>query len=518
MAAEDDPLQPLSWGQTTGGQPHPMEASTKDPGTSLVPRSSPSCGVLPSASSSQAQEWPLLKPVRRFAPPSAATAEADQVKPPLLTCSPEGAPLVHPWSGCPRRTAFAARECSSDGENESPPSDAAATPTLGRPPAAMDQGSRPTAPPSYEEKLEAYNQKYSYMKSWPGLLRLMGALELIFGGMVFACTAAYIQKDYQWPQLYGDFAGAGYGYGYVGPMAPFVLVVASLAWLVTVILLGLGVTMYYRTILLNSHWWPLTEFALNLTLSLLYMAAAIAYVNDVRRGGLCYSVFAANPLVMALCQVEGGQVAAIVFLFLTMLLYLGGSFTCLKMWQREAIRKRLLSLPTPVVLRAAPQLAASRDDTALARKATRHVEFLENGEVPERLNLVIPTGHNPKPHIVPDYVINYPSIGSMTEREKYKAVFNDLYAEYKELYREISAAEQKFQDLDAMMRQLPRHYQNRKEQSRLSAVRKEYRTKRKDPAYLEKQQRRDYLKRKLAHLKAQIQAYDWEAGEGSVAF
>uniref|UniRef100_A0A8D2LKV1 OCEL domain-containing protein n=1 Tax=Varanus komodoensis TaxID=61221 RepID=A0A8D2LKV1_VARKO len=113
---------------------------------------------------------------------------------------------------------------------------------------------------------------------------------------------------------------------------------------------------------------------------------------------------------------------------------------------------------------------------------------------------------------------NYPSIGSMTEREKYKAVFNDLYAEYKELYREISAAEQKFQDLDAMMRQLPRHYQNRKEQSRLSAVRKEYRTKRKDPAYLEKQQRRDYLKRKLAHLKAQIQAYDWEAGEGSVAF
>uniref|UniRef100_A0A8D2LMF0 OCEL domain-containing protein n=1 Tax=Varanus komodoensis TaxID=61221 RepID=A0A8D2LMF0_VARKO len=374
MAAEDDPLQPLSWGQTTGGQPHPMEASTKDPGTSLVPRSSPSCGVLPSASSSQAQEWPLLKPVRRFAPPSAATAEADQVKPPLLTCSPEGAPLVHPWSGCPRRTAFAARECSSDGENESPPSDAAATPTLGRPPAAMDQGSRPTAPPSYEEKLEAYNQKYSYMKSWPGLLRLMGALELIFGGMVFACTAAYIQKDYQWPQLYGDFAGAGYGYG---------------------------------------------------------------------------------------------------------------SFTCLKMWQREAIRKRLLSLVRP----------RPADDGCWTA----------------------PTG--PLPFPAPSHCRgNYPSIGSMTEREKYKAVFNDLYAEYKELYREISAAEQKFQDLDAMMRQLPRHYQNRKEQSRLSAVRKEYRTKRKDPAYLEKQQRRDYLKRKLAHLKAQIQAYDWEAGEGSVAF
>lgn len=44
----------------------------------------------------------------------------------------------------------------------------------------------------------------------------------------------------------------------------------------------------------------------------------------------------------------------------------------------------------------------------------------------------------------------------MEEREKYKAVFNDQYQEYKDLHRDISVTLSKFRELDAMMERLPR--------------------------------------------------------------
>ncbi|XP_063003021.1 occludin/ELL domain-containing protein 1 [Elgaria multicarinata webbii] len=556
MAAEDTPASFREKRQPMAGengdllsasiQLQPMERWAKDSENSLGSsysggsHSSPR-GFFPSASSNipQDQEMPALKPVRRFIPPSWKNFfrpwwRQSRMEPFLLTSSPKGvehSPPASPVLDHPRRTIFgcdgsSGSDNSDSGEDYKKPFSASITPLKpGKMLTATSQGDFSTTPPSYKEKLEAYDHKYAYMKSWPGLLRLMGGLELILGGMVFACTAAYIQKDYQWSQLYGGnilpyngITGGGYGYNYYGPMTPFVLVVASLVWLVTVILLGLGVTMYYRTILLDSHWWPLTEFALNLIMFLLYMAAAIAYVNDVNRGGLCYSVFAANPLIVALCRIEGGQVAAIAFLFITMLLYLVGSLVCLKMWRHETARKHMQALPKPIVLRVGPHQASTQDDAHPAGKITKRVEFSEKGEEPEVLNLSIPTGHHPKPHIVPDYLIKYPAIGSPEEREKYKAVFNDQYAEYKELHSEVRAARRKFQHLDTMMSKLPRRYHNEKEQSRFSAVWKEYKTKKKEPAYLEKQERCDYLKRKLAHLKAQIQAYDRECGEGSIYF
>lgn len=45
-------------------------------------------------------------------------------------------------------------------------------------------------------------------------------------------------------------------------------------------------------------------------------------------------------------------------------------------------------------------------------------------------------------------------ISCVEEREKYRAVFNDQYQEYKDLHRDVSSTLSKFTELDAAMERL----------------------------------------------------------------
>ncbi|XP_007577341.1 MARVEL domain-containing protein 2 [Poecilia formosa] len=383
---------------------------------------------------------------------------------------------------------------------------------------------------TYSERVEEYHQRYGYMKSWAGLLRILGCVELLLGAAVFACVCAYIHKDNEWYNMFGySSPGGGYGGGYggyggmyggsyySGPKTPFVLVVAGLAWLVTVILLVLGMTMYYRTILLDSNWWPLTEFVLNLALAILYMAAAIVYVTDTNRGGLCSNLGFNNPINGAFCRVEAGQTAAIIFLFVTMVVYLIGAIVCLKLWRHEAARRyqeQYGQQMVPSDMHVVQSLAVP--DSA---PAPRFPEQVQGSSVvpiqaapkplpPKVIQGAIPSGHIPKPVIVPDYLAKYPVIRSDEERDQYRAVFNDQYAEYKELHADVQATLKKFDEMDTMMRSLPQNPSTQMEVERINRILQEYQKKKNDPTFLEKKERCEYLKSKLSHIKQRIQEYD----------
>ncbi|XP_052599314.1 MARVEL domain-containing protein 2 [Peromyscus californicus insignis] len=380
---------------------------------------------------------------------------------------------------------------------------------------------------TYSEKVEEYNLRYAYMKSWAGLLRILGVAELLLGAGVFACVTAYIHKDNEWYNLFGysqpygagglGTLGSTYGgYYYSGPKTPFVLVVAGLAWVATIIILVLGMSMYYRTILLDSNWWPLTEFGVNVALFILYMAAAIVYVNDTNRGGLCYYPLFNTPMNAVFCRVEGGQIAAMIFLFVTMIVYLISALICLKLWRHEAARRHREYVEHMEQQQEVndPSLSSKRRMCEVAtndRQRDQEANFKElrtTKMTPELLSGHIPPGYIPKPIVMPDYVAKYPVIRTDDDRERYKAVFQDQFSEYKELSSEVQAILRKFDELDAVMSRLPRHSENHQEHERISRIHEEFRKKKNDPSFLEKKERCDYLKNKLSHIKQRIQEYD----------
>ncbi|NXH19871.1 MALD2 protein, partial [Bucco capensis] len=380
-------------------------------------------------------------------------------------------------------------------------------------------GRRAATGRTYSDRAEDYHRRYGYMKSWAGLLRLLGAAELLLGAAVFACVTAYVHKDNEWYNMFGYAqpysygAGNAYGgYSYSGPKTPFVLVAAGTAWVVTIVLLALGMSMYYRTILLDSNWWPLTEFGINVALFLLYMSAAIVYVNDTNRGGLCYYQLFKTPLNASFCRVEGGQTAAIIFLFVTVIVYLISAVVSLKLWRHEEARRHRelmeqeVSHQLPFCTYKVQCGREQRDDRLREEVTYRQLKSVERK--PELLNGHIPAGHIPKPIVMPDYLAKYPAIQTNEMRDRYKAVFNDQFAEYKELSLEVHAVLKKFDELDALLRQLPHHPENLYEQERISKVLQEYSKKKNDPAFLEKKERCEYLKNKLSHIKQRIQDYD----------
>ncbi|KAG8014048.1 MARVEL domain-containing protein 2 [Nibea albiflora] len=380
----------------------------------------------------------------------------------------------------------------------------------------------------YAEKLEVYQLKYSYLKSWPGLLRLLAGLQLLFGGMVFACIIAYIQKDSEWSNSYGLYNGAYNnglgmsGYSYRGPMTPFILAVAGVCWIMTFILLVMGMTMYYRTILLDAPWWPLTEAFINLVMFLLYMAAGIVYLNDLSRGGLCYMTIGVNPFMANLCRVDGGQMAGTAFIFIDMTMYLGSFLVCLKMWRHEAARREreyFMNKPQEEFHQSIPltpqkpKRISFKDEIDKPPSKDYHKQYTLTTEVhenPVSLNRATASEYTPKVHIIADYIIKYPEISCVEEREKYKAVFNDQYQEYKDLHRDISTTLNKFRELDATMARLLKEGKSREDEQRIQSILKKYQEKKSDPAFLEKKERCEYLKAKLSHIKHRIRTFDQE--------
>lgn len=386
---------------------------------------------------------------------------------------------------------------------------------------------------TYQERVDEYHQRYAYMKSWAGLLRILGCVELLLGAAVFACVCAYVHKDNEWfnmygysqPQLFGGLTGGAYGgSSYTGPKTPFVLVVAGLSWIVTVILVVLGMTLYYRAILLDSSWWPLTECSINLVLAVLYLTAGIVYVRDTTRGGLCNIPVFNNGVNGAFCRTESGQTAAIVFIFITMVLYFISAGVCLKLWRHEASRMRKEALAeevkttgSSIPLSVLGPASRASDQTPLPTiqpdlMETNHLAAASRTAAePEILQGHIPAGHIPKAIVIADYVAMYPSISSDTEREQYKAVFNDQYTEYKELHSEVQAMSKKFVEMDEMLLNLPSRPSSQMEEERLNKILMEYQRKKVDPTYLEKRERCEYLKNKLSHLKEKIQEYNYKA-------
>ncbi|KAM6040298.1 LOW QUALITY PROTEIN: occludin/ELL domain-containing protein 1 [Theristicus caerulescens] len=189
---------------------------------------------------------------------------------------------------------------------------------------------------------------------------------------------------------------------------------------------------------------------------------------------------------------------------------------------REAAGSHWPSPPAPLESRGCrpPPARARRvtfeDDAMPLGRPPARVPPAADGEKPGAAS--VPAGLAPRPHAVPDYVVKYPAIRSPRQREGYKGVFQDQLAEYTELLGEVRAARRRLRELEAAMGRQPRHAASRTDASRTADVWHEYVRKKRDPAFLEKQQRCEYLKKKLTHIKARIQEYDRDACDSAVYF
>uniref|UniRef100_A0A4W4GE78 OCEL domain-containing protein n=1 Tax=Electrophorus electricus TaxID=8005 RepID=A0A4W4GE78_ELEEL len=356
-----------------------------------------------------------IKPVRRFIPDSVKNffrgASFRSSKPSSVLPAPDpvnsstaGVRCSPPHSRAPSSGAPSSYLDPYGGSGGSYASRREHAALLGEPAESASGQSARTAM-TYSERVEEYHQRYAYMKSWAGLLRILGCAELLLGAAVFACVCAYVHKDNEWYNMFGYTQHSVYG-GSFGAM---------------------------------------------------------------------------------------GSIAAV----------------CLVLWRHEAARLRREALEQEIggestasgliykpLLGAPPE---STDSGMIAPPLTMEPEFLRGH---------IPAGHIPKPVVIADYVAKYPSIHTDEERDQYRAVFNDQYAEYKELHAEVQVLAKKFDDLDVIVKKLPSQPASQMEQERINTIMQEYHRKKADPTYLEKVERCEYLKNKLSHIKQKIQEYD----------
>ncbi|XP_062490361.1 occludin/ELL domain-containing protein 1 [Pezoporus occidentalis] len=183
--------------------------------------------------------------------------------------------------------------------------------------------------------------------------------------------------------------------------------------------------------------------------------------------------------------------------------------------------------PLPDVLKppaAHPRRVTFEDEVVASERPTESISSAKGREKPGPSS--VPPRWAPRPHdALPDYVVRYPAIRSSQQREGYKGVFQDQLWEYTDLLWEIRStlpreleasstgkapAAQGAHWGPAPSGQAPRApgcVFAPQDGSRMAHVLHEYMRK-KDWAFLAKQQRCEYLKQKLMHIKARIQEYD----------
>uniref|UniRef100_A0A672UT76 OCEL domain-containing protein n=1 Tax=Strigops habroptila TaxID=2489341 RepID=A0A672UT76_STRHB len=158
--------------------------------------------------------------------------------------------------------------------------------------------------------------------------------------------------------------------------------------------------------------------------------------------------------------------------------------------------RRPCSLPLlPGVLKSPAARARHvtfEDEVVASGKPTGSIPSAKGREKPGASS--VPPGLAPRPHALPDYVVRYPAIRSSQQREGYKGVFQDQLWEYTELLREIHST---------LRRELEAGSTSTAPAARWKKVNRG-----RDWAFLAKQQRCEYLKQKLTHIKARIQEYD----------
>ncbi|KAG8456438.1 hypothetical protein GDO86_002281, partial [Hymenochirus boettgeri] len=156
-------------------------------------------------------------------------------------------------------------------------------------------------------------------------------------------------------------------------------------------------------------------------------AGAIVFSNDTPVGDCAISAFN-TPINAGFCRCEGGQTAAIIFLFVITIVYLISALVALKLWRHEEARKRNEFLNREVTSNEiSPPRSAVRPilhhDVALGNDHIPDQREIRKMEMkPELVSGYIPAGHIPKPIVMPDYVAKYQVIKSDDERDRYKAV------------------------------------------------------------------------------------------------